>query len=326
MSYSDDDLDQAIHAGILSQKDVDGFRQFISNRHHAQVSSEEYFRLVTGFNDIFVSIAIMLVLGAAWYIGSSIQAPLGAVSVICLSWGLAEYFSRIRRMALPSILLLTAFVVSAFFVIPFELDDGWSLLQPIIAIGAAAIHWWRFKIPITIAAGMAAFSLLVLALFVEAGFDIVSDESTPILIGLGVMALAKAIWWDSRNPLRTSGHSDVAFWLHILSALLIVHPLFTAIDAYDTSVGIAMVFAIYLCLTLVSIILDRRALMVAALGYALYAASTVFLDSGNDELAYAFAAVTIGGGLLMLSALWGHVRKYTIRLLPEKITVKLPPA
>ena len=140
MSYSDDDLDQAIHAGILSQKDVDGFRQFISNRHHAQVSSEEYFRLVTGFNDIFVSIAIMLVLGAAWYIGSSIQAPLGAVSVICLSWGLAEYFSRIRRMALPSILLLTAFVVSAFFVIPFELDDGWSLLQPIIAIGAAAIH------------------------------------------------------------------------------------------------------------------------------------------------------------------------------------------
>lgn len=87
-----------------------------------------------------------------------------------------------------------------------------------------------------------------------------------------------------------------------------------------------MVFVIYVVLTLVSIILDRRALMVAALGYALYAASTVFMNAGNDDLAYALAAVTIGGGLLMLSALWSTVRRQILRILPGMMLDKLPPA
>ena len=326
MSYSDDDLDQAVQAGVLKQKDVNGFRDFINNRHHGQGSSEEYFRLITGFNDIFVSTAIMLVLIASWYIGASIDDAVGAIVTAGLAWGLSEYFSRVRRMALPSILLLSAFVSSSFFVIPFDIDDGWTLLQPILAIGAAWLHWWRFKIPITIAAGMAGFALLALAILFELGLDPFSDQSIFALMILGFITLAKAIWWDSQNPLRTTRHADVAFWLHILSALLIVHPLFSMIGTYETKTGISMVFVIYVVLTLVSIILDRRALMVAALGYALYAASTVFMNAGNDDLAYALAAVTIGGGLLMLSALWSTVRRQILRILPEMMLDKLPPA
>lgn len=326
MAYSDDDLARAVQAGILRQKDVDGFRDFIASRHHGRASSEEYFRLVTGFNDIFVSIAILLVLGAAWYIGATVHDSVGALATAALAWGLAEYFSRIRRMALPSILLLTTFVSAAFFAIPFELDDGWSLLQPALAIAAAYAHWWRFKIPVTVAAGMAAFALLILALFVEAGLDVLTDGGSYLLMGLGLITLAKAIWWDSLNPLRTTRHADVAFWLHILAALLIVHPLFNMIDSFETLVGISIVFAIYIILTIVSIILDRRALMVAALGYALYAASTVFTTTGNDDLAYALAAVTIGGGLLMLSALWAPARRQVIQLLPDGAAAKLPPA
>ena len=75
---------------------------------------------------------------------------------------------------------------------------------------------------------------------------------------------------DSRHP-RTTRHADVAFWLHILAALLIVHPLFNLLDSFETVMGLSLVFAIYILLTIASLILDRRALMVAALGYALYA-------------------------------------------------------
>ena len=326
MAYSDEDLDEAVRAGILRQKDVDGFRGFVASRHHGPANSEEYFRLVTGFNDIFVSIAILLVLGAAWYIGAMVNDITGAVVAATLAWGLAEYFSRMRRIALPSILLLATFVSSAFFVIPFDFDDGWGFLQPVLAIAAAYAHWWRFKIPVTVAAGMAAFALLVVALFIEAGLDVLSDASSYLLMGLGLITLAKAIWWDSRYPLRTTRHADVAFWLHILAALLIVHPLFNLIDSFETIMGLSLVFAIYILLTIASLILDRRALMVAALGYALYAASTLFTNAGNDDLAYALAAVTIGGGLLMLSALWAAARRQIVRLLPAGAAAKLPPA
>ena len=53
-------------------------------------------------------------------------------------------------------------------------------------------------------------------------------------------------------------------------------PLFNLIDSFETVMGLSLVFTIYILLTVASLILDRRALMVAALGYALYAASTLF--------------------------------------------------
>ena len=67
---------------------------------------------------------------------------------------------------------------------------------------------------------MAAFALLVVALFVEAGLDVLSGGSSYLLMGLGLI-MAKAIWWDSRHPLRTTRHADVAFgciyWRRFLS-------------------------------------------------------------------------------------------------------------
>ncbi|MGC6517699.1 MAG: hypothetical protein ACON49_06695 [Candidatus Puniceispirillaceae bacterium] len=325
MSYSDDDLNQAVKAGVLTTKDVNAFRDFISIRQNTKISSEEHFRLISSFNDIFVSIAILLVLFAAWYLGAEIADSVGGLVSAVLAWGLAEYFSRIRRMALPSILLLLGFVISVYFILPIN-DDDWVFVRIIMSIGAAALHWWRFKIPITIAAGMAAFAFLAVAVLLEPDIDLLLDGGAPLIMALGVITLAKAIWWDSINPLRTTRHADVAFWLHILSALLIVHPLFSMIDEFDTVTGASLVFALYAGLTILSVILDRRALMVSALGYALYAASSVFTNANHDELAYAFAAVTIGGGLLMLSALWSHVRRVILRLLPVAVTNKLPPA
>ena len=41
MAYSDEDLDEAVRAGILRQKDVDGFRGFIASRHHSPAKSED---------------------------------------------------------------------------------------------------------------------------------------------------------------------------------------------------------------------------------------------------------------------------------------------
>ncbi|RYE53317.1 MAG: hypothetical protein EOP20_13575, partial [Hyphomicrobiales bacterium] len=125
--YSEIDLANAVEAGALSPEAANAFRNHVAESRSAPAVDEEHFRLLTGFNDIFVSIAAALILVAvAWigfYIGSkaigldafegprqvgtSIAIAGGAVAIT--SWLLAEYFTRQRRMALPSILLLLGF-------------------------------------------------------------------------------------------------------------------------------------------------------------------------------------------------------------------------
>ena len=66
--------------------------------------------------------------------------------------------------------------------------------------------------------------------------------------------------------------TDIAFWLHLLAAPLIVHPLIAAIAdttaaQLDTNAAVA-ILAIFLGLGLVSLIIDRRALLVSGLTYA----------------------------------------------------------
>ena len=84
---------------------------------------EEHFRLLTGFNDIFVGIAAAILLVAVGWIGYYVAAAISTATarrpfiglfVAATAWGLAEFFTRQRRMALPSIILLLAFVGGVF--------------------------------------------------------------------------------------------------------------------------------------------------------------------------------------------------------------------
>ena len=109
------DLDAAVSAGILDAATRERLVTFARDHRRGMAGpDEESFRLLTGFNDIFVTIAIGLLLFAVGSLGGLLHPALGAAAVALLSWGLAEYFTRQRRMALPSIVLLLAFVGGVF--------------------------------------------------------------------------------------------------------------------------------------------------------------------------------------------------------------------
>lgn len=108
--YSESDIDGAVAAGAISPDAAAALRRHVATVHAAPAVDEEHFRLLTGFNDIFVSIAIALLLAALGQIGFSISHALGGAFVAGAAWMLAFYFTGKRRMALPSILLLLAFV------------------------------------------------------------------------------------------------------------------------------------------------------------------------------------------------------------------------
>jgi hypothetical protein len=146
-----------------------------------------------------------------------------------------------------------------------------------------------------------------------------------LVLGIGVFLFAMR--WDSSDPARVTRRSDVAFWLHLLAAPMIVHPVFTLLGLNDGTATIGeglVVIALYVALGITALAIDRRALLVSALAYVLYALSELFKQVGAVELSIALTALIIGSALLLLSAYWHQARSLIVRRLPEALQSKLP--
>ena len=307
-------------------------------------ADEEQFRLLTGFNDIFAAIAIALLLVAVAGIASLVSQLAVAVAIAALSWVLAEYFTRTRRMALPSILLLLSFVGAVLAATMIVISGAASLAGSgvgtaalvagsLLGAGAAAAHWWRFRVPITIAAGAASASLAVVGTaggILSPAFGLVGVDLTAFVIlicGAGVFTLA--MWFDSRDPARVTRRSDVAFWLHLLAAPMLVHALFTGTGLADSSgrpAAPSITVLAFVLLTLVALAIDRRALIVSALGYAIFAVQALVGQGGAIPVGSSMGLLIIGLMLVLLSAAWRPARGLLLRLLPQDWRSRLPHA
>jgi type III secretory pathway component EscS len=337
--YSESDLEGAVAAGIMSPTAADAFRQHIATTRATPAVDEESFRLLTGFNDIFVGIAIALLLAALAQLGDWFNHALAGAAVAAAAWGLAEYFTRVRRMALPSIILLIAFVggVAATMVGALvEINPDWSdrtnaLVGSGIALvtgGAAWLHWRRFMVPITVAVGAAALVGVLIGLFFAATHASENAIFPLVLVG-GLATFALAMWWDGSDRERKTRRSDVAFWLHLAAAPMIAHPVFHMLGVFQGDIGAAqavIVMALYVVFAIIALAIDRRALLVSSLAYVLYALSTLFHQAGAVELSMAFTALVIGSALLSLSAFWQPMRRAVVGMLGGGLANRLPPA
>ena len=329
--YTNEDLKNAVDEGIFKEEDVEKFRSYVSKEKHTPAVDEENFRLISGFNDIFVVIASLILLLSASWITYSIHPILSALVVAILSWGLAEFFVRQRKMSLPAILLLISFVGSIFLGVlrMFDATSDVSLMaSSAAAIIAAFLHWKRFSVPITVAAGVMALVVLLITLFLTSSEHILKYIQYVILaLGLGTFFIAMA--WDASDTKRITRNSDVAFWLHLLAAPLIVHPIFSLLGIFDANAGnetIIMIVLLYLLLSSISLIIDRRVFMVSSLAYVLYALNTLFATYGIENNSFALTGILIGFSLLMLSGYWSKARGVLLRFMPEFIQSKVPVA
>jgi len=361
--YSQQELDDAVASGVLSAQAADALRAHVEGQRSMSVPDEEQFRLITGFNDIFVSIAAAILLFAVGWIGQSIgqaaglmvrdvgdtEGPsfLAPLFIAATSWGLALFFTAQRRMALPSILLLLAFVGAVFaaagflliqIIGPQQFQDENDLLaatvggvSAAIAAGAAWLHWRRFQVPITVAAGAAAVAGIFLAIVIAIVQPGDSESAKNLILGfvllLGIGMFLFAMWWDASDRARVTRRSDVAFWLHLLAAPMIAHPIFSLLGLNSGSVSIGeglLVVGLYILFGLTALAVDRRALLVSALAYVLYALTELFKQFGAVELNVALTALIIGSALLMLSAFWHQARRIVVSKLPADLQARLP--
>jgi MFS family permease len=355
--YSQQDLDDAVAAGVISAANADALRTHIERHRSTAIQDEEQFRLITGFNDIFVSIAAAILLFAVGFIGQWIgratgvivdvngPSPLAPLAVAGTAWALALFFTGKRRMALPSILLLLAFVLGVFGTVAFaiafaigpdSLNDNNLISGIIVAVSAAVsaaaawLHWRRFHVPITVAAGAASVAAIVVGLVMAVLGPNARDVQNAILglvLVLGIGVFLFAMWWDASDRARLTRRSDVAFWLHLLAAPMIVHPVFTLLGLNSGHAGLAggaIAVLLYVALGVTALAIDRRALLVSALAYVLYALNELFRQFGAVELNVALAALVIGSALLLLSAYWHQARRLVVLRLPSSLQERLP--
>jgi len=346
-----DDLKAAVGAGIVTEAQAASLAGLADSRRGARSDlaiGDEPFELFKGFNEIYIVVGLLILsFGWASFVGiayaSQISNPqqfallYGGAGTAAL-WLLSEYFVRRRRMVAPAIALSILFAINAalamtaYFAQPFMVAQAdYSSLPWPFAVGTftLVIYWFRFRVPFAMA--MIAVGCFIVAILMAA-----TSQGTPqspsdlfllsaggpfawITLLLGLAVFAVAMMFDMSDPHRVTRRAANGFWLHVVAAPALVNTIALTLldrDANWALFGVMMVFAV------VAIIIDRRSFLIAAIGYILALASTVF-----DGDSAAMTVLLLGVILLLLGAFWEKIRARLLRLLPRFVPLhRLPPS
>jgi hypothetical protein len=339
---SSDDLSRAVTAGVIDQGTADRLTKFLSLTSSGETigSEDEQLRLVSGFGDIFVAIGLVLFLGALFFLTADDALILPSLAIAVASWGLAELFARLRRQALPSILLLLAFAGAVFLAVVKFIDTSGSVALSagfgdagtmaaggLITCLAVAFHWWRFRVPVTVAAACAAATAALLGILEALIPGIVTGFGGLIFLPIGIAVFLLAMSFDTSDRERRTRRTDIAFWLHALAAPMIVHPVMQNIMHGQTPGpgAAALTFVVFAMLSLVALTVDRRAMLVSSLvylGYAIYS----LLQAGDALPSTSLVVLLVGAVVLGLSLAWRPLRAALLTVLPPVIAGRVPPA
>ncbi|MCK0097213.1 hypothetical protein MWU60_16670 [Yoonia sp. F2084L] len=346
-----DDLKAAVGSGLISEKQAAGLISLSDSRRGARENlnpGDEPFELFKGFNEIFIVIGL-LILSIGWWgvIALILSTRLGGLqtdmAIACLSsaipiWLLSEYFIRKRRMIAPAIALAIMFASNAAFGLitymsePFMIaqNDYSSVPLPLLlSTFALAIYWWRFRVPFAMA--IIAVGLFAVAVVYAASREgRVADLSEFFLLSaggpfawitlaLGILVFAVAMMFDMSDPHRVTRRSANGFWLHVVAAPALVNTMALSLLDQDSNL---ILLAVLLLFAIVAIVIDRRSFLIAAIGYIVALAATVFDGDGA-----ALTVLVLGIVLLLLGAFWERIRARVLRLMPGFIPLhRLPPS
>ena len=296
-------------------------------------------RFIRGFHDILITIGIVIALGGLW-------ALAGAIAVIPAIIVLAEWFVKRQRLALPAFTLTAMLVASVGVFMDKMVGNTGSLagaLLFLVQVAALALFYWRYRVPVALAALIwAGFSLVFFLILAAIGGDAKPDSlfnTHPRLIGLIGLALtcgmfAVALRFDTADRMRVTRRSDVAFWLHLTTAPLLLYSAFAVLFGSDgfwwsdkTSAAEAMAaIGIVTLMVLIGIIIDRRAFVTSGLLSLGAALAIITREIGVDISSItAFAFLAVGVIVLLLGSGWQQLRALFVEAMPEAIRSRVPP-
>lgn len=341
MNISRDDVRAAVAAGVLSEAQAASLGTLAARRSGLRAglaADDEPFELFRGFSEIFISVGLgILLAGVAGMVGLLVEPVLilGTCAALCVL--LAFYFTRQRRMVLPSIVLVVGFAASVAglmiwllidkFILPAltgeSIPIGALVAVPGVTALALAAWYWLFRLPFTMLLLGLAVLAVMLALVIGSTGEIPSDwrdifdlalasstAATTLVFGIG--ALIAGTWFDMRDPHRLGRASATGFWLHVLAAPAIVNTLGETAISGDAYFGLA---ALLIVVALIALILDRRSFLTAGIGYLAW---LIWYWSGSGSgLEWPVVLLLIGGLVTALGTWWTWLRGTVVRALPD---------
>lgn len=358
MSIESEDIDAAITAGVMPQSQADALRAFVAQRHRSRLeqagAEDERFRFMTGFNDFFFAIGILLLgFGMMFFTGG---VPLPSLVAALLIWALSELLVRRMRLVLPGLLLSLFFIAFVFLAVPADLTTLMARVNPgqvigsfwldaigatgvpiaaatkaLIGAAAASLYYWRFRLPFALLPIAASIVLFAMALIRLVAGELAPVAWSALTLACGLAVFAVAMTFDVSDRDRVTRRSDCAFWLHLLAAPLIVHSLISLVTPSFAQINNTIALAILLivaALSVIAIAIDRRALLVSALIYIgiVIAYALGARRGGLDQSAVFFTTLVIlGAFVITLGVGWQPLRRRLVALISPAITAKLPP-
>jgi hypothetical protein len=356
----DADLDAAVAEAIVSPAQAAALREIGARRTRERAIAEgheERFRFMSGFNDFFFAVGVVLfAAGVAYFAGNS---PIGMGIAAALMWSLAELLVGRLRLVLPGILLACLFVLFVLLAVPTEtglntrgpvppgggfLGLGYLRVNPtkdgalalaikaLVAAAAAALYYWRFRLPFALLPLVATLLIAVLSLLTLVLPATLSTLWFVVLLLCGLAVFAAAMAFDMSDRERLTRRADCAFWLHLLAAPLIVHSLISLVT--DKLVGMtasaaATIVLIIALLAVAAIAIDRRALLVSGLSYLGivigYAISGAAGTPDSKAAVVPATLVILGAFVLALGVGWMPLRRRVMSLLSPIVANRLPP-
>jgi hypothetical protein len=130
------------------------------------------------------------------------------------------------------------------------------------------LYYARFGLPFAwLPLGYCLAQAVVTALTYGFGWEATAPLLSTLSLGLGLLLFAVAMRFDASDPERLTRRSDCGFWLHLAAAPFIVQPLVTSLGGRYSETAAVATIAVVLCLAVVALIVDRRALLVSSLLY-----------------------------------------------------------
>jgi hypothetical protein len=292
------------------------------------LAGEEHIRLVTGFADLFTAIVLATGFFAVAGLAGATLGPLAGFGIAAAAWALGRPIVEDRKFAAGGIVLALGFTIG----IQATLAGLMGVVGALIGAGLTWLYWRRYKVPI--AAAAAILTPILIAGSYGGGMSgafwwhNAFGRASGMAIFWGLIVFAIAMYWDMSDRLRQTRRSDVAFWLHLAAAPLIVHGAFAATGLtwryFAQEPHLQPVLILFTLLAIVALIVDRRPILVSSLSYLVYAMSSV-IDKDAFLAGLMTVALLLGGGILVLAVGWNYIRGWLLRLLPAAWAKRLPP-
>ncbi|MBH0238853.1 hypothetical protein [Methylobrevis albus] len=350
-----EDLEAAVAASVIDAESAGRLIVFLERRRGEMVETpgDEGVRFARDFHDVFIAIGVVL-LGVAALIALEFLSPPDPYSTAIVAaleaggfWLLAEYLVRKRRLWLTSIIVTIVFVyltglainifMIAYNIFPLQADSdavlrtmlGDNYISLATAFGSAlgsAAFLLRFRVPFaaaTLAASSVASAFFILATWQP---ELIGQYVFHFLFASGLAVFACAVVLDVSDPHRRSLRTDMAFWLHLLAAPMMVHGLImiTVGGLPQTPGDAVLVIGLVVILALVAVVLDRRAPLVSVLGYFGVALNQIFgssQGSGSDAVIVA-TLVALGAFIVLLGTGWRATRRAVLTVVPLPVRLR----